>query len=244
MVKSKKLCVATASAVLVAGSAFAFSLTPLQYAMGEEEAENTVVEQADSVLDDYEFPTLPYMKAGYSNVKEYWDDLSAKRSETNGISEEAIELYGSVITDDQKKKLIDLEYKMIGSGSIEDYNEYLDEFNKICAELDEKLAALSTKQYASSNVQYSSNGTRGSSASRSYWSGDANSAKAFIINKESGGSYTATNGRYYGAYQLDINYLNGDLSPENQDRVAEEYVNNRYGGWEGAVAHWQANGWY
>lgn len=241
MVKSKKLCAATAGALLVVGSTFAFSLAPSQYAMGEE-AEDIVIEQTNSVLDNYEFPTLPYMKAGYSNVKEYWDDLSAKRSETNGVSEEAIELYGSVITDEQKQKLIDLESKMIDAGSIEGYNEYLDEFNKICAELDEELAALSAKQYSSSNVQHTSNGTR--SYSGSYWSGDANSAKAFIVNKESGGSYTATNGRYYGAYQLDINYLNGDLSPENQDRVAEEYVNNRYGGWEGAVAHWQANGWY
>lgn len=73
------------------------------------------------------------------------------------------------------------------------------------------------------------------------WDG---SARDFIVSKESGGNYSATNGRYYGAYQLDISYLNGDLSQENQDRVAENYVNNRYGGWEGAMSFWQSHGWY
>ena len=35
--------------------------------------------------------------------------------------------------------------------------------------------------------------------------------------KESSGSYTAQNGQYYGRYQLTITYLNGDLSPANQE---------------------------
>ena len=70
------------------------------------------------------------------------------------------------------------------------------------------------------------------------------SAKEWIANKESGGSYSARNGRYIGRYQLDASYLNGDYSAENQERVANKYVNERYGGWEGAKAFWQANGWY
>ncbi|EPH95335.1 LysM domain protein, partial [Enterococcus faecalis 13-SD-W-01] len=39
-----------------------------------------------------------------------------------------------------------------------------------------------------------------------------NSAKEWIAQKESSGSYTATNGRYVGRYQLDSSYLNGDYS--------------------------------
>ena len=38
------------------------------------------------------------------------------------------------------------------------------------------------------------------------------SAKEWIAQKESSGSYTATNGRYIGRYQLDSSYLNGDYS--------------------------------
>ncbi|WP_165038329.1 LysM peptidoglycan-binding domain-containing protein, partial [Enterococcus sp. ZJ1622] len=51
-----------------------------------------------------------------------------------------------------------------------------------------------------------------------------NSAKEWIAQKESSGSYTATNGRYIGRYQLDSSYLNGDYSAANQERVAEQYV--------------------
>ncbi|WP_227158248.1 aggregation-promoting factor, partial [Enterococcus faecium] len=68
------------------------------------------------------------------------------------------------------------------------------------------------------------------------------SAKEWIAQKESSGSYTATNGRYIGRYQLDSSYLNGDYSAANQERVAEQYVTSRYGSWEAAKAFWEANG--
>lgn len=99
----------------------------------------------------------------------------------------------------------------------------------------EALAAQKQKQ-TSSNTNYSSVTTE------TYQStGDA---KSFIIQKESGGNYNAQNGRYYGAYQLDSSYLNGDYSQENQDRVAENYVSNRYGSWEAAKSFWEQHGWY
>ncbi|EMF0399257.1 LysM peptidoglycan-binding domain-containing protein [Enterococcus faecium] len=69
-------------------------------------------------------------------------------------------------------------------------------------------------------------------------------AKEWIAQKESSGSYTATNGRYIGRYQLDSSYLNGDYSAANQEKVAEQYVASRYGSWEAAKAFWEANGWY
>lgn len=72
----------------------------------------------------------------------------------------------------------------------------------------------------------------------------ANSAKEAIAMTESGGSYTAQNGRYYGRYQLTNSYLGGDYSPENQERVADAYVAGRYGSWEAAWQFHLANGWY
>ena len=80
-------------------------------------------------------------------------------------------------------------------------------------------------------------------ASENY-TGDSSSAKEWIAHKESTGSYTATNGRYIGRYQLDSSYLGGDHSPENQERVADAYVAGRYGSWEAAQQFWLANGWY
>ena len=69
-------------------------------------------------------------------------------------------------------------------------------------------------------------------------------AKEWIAQKESSGSYTAQNGQYYGRYQLTITYLNGDLSPANQEKVANQYVVTRYGSWSAAKNFWLANGWY
>ena len=69
-------------------------------------------------------------------------------------------------------------------------------------------------------------------------------AKEWIAQKESGGSYTATNGRYIGRYQLTDSYLNGDYSAENQERVADAYVAGRYGSWSAAKIFWLNNGWY
>ena len=85
--------------------------------------------------------------------------------------------------------------------------------------------------------------TTTSSYSSSLSSSDA-AAKETIAQRESSGSYTAQNGQYYGRYQLTSSYLNGDLSPENQERVADAYVASRYGSWSAALAFWNANGWY
>lgn len=92
--------------------------------------------------------------------------------------------------------------------------------------------------------------TQQSTASTSTYSnvstGTDSSAKAWIANRESGGSYAAVNASSgaYGKYQLLPQYLHGDYSPANQERVADQYVAQRYNGWIGAQQHWQAYGWY
>ena len=83
-----------------------------------------------------------------------------------------------------------------------------------------------------------------SQSATSVVSGSEQSAKEWIANRESGGSYGATNGRYIGRYQLDASYLNGDYSEANQERVAQQYVTNRYGSWANAQSFWQSHGWY
>ena len=86
--------------------------------------------------------------------------------------------------------------------------------------------------------------TTETSASTSTVSGSEAEAKEWIAQKESGGSYTVTNGRYIGRYQLTDSYLNGDYSAENQERVADAYVAGRYGSWTAAKNFWLNNGWY
>lgn len=73
---------------------------------------------------------------------------------------------------------------------------------------------------------------------------DEAAAKEWIAQKESGGSYTVTNGQYYGRYQLTSSYLHNDFSPANQEKVAQEYVTSVYGSWNNAKNFWLENGWY
>ena len=80
-----------------------------------------------------------------------------------------------------------------------------------------------------------------------YWShlSPANRrAKAWIAQRESGGSYTARNGSVYGRYQLSLGYLHGNLSPATQARPANRYVKGRYGSWVNAKKFWLAHNWY
>ena len=109
-------------------------------------------------------------------------------------------------------------------------------------------AASETTTYeapaASVTVAEETVATTETSASTSTVSGSEAEAKEWIAQKESGGSYTATNGRYIGRYQLTDSYLNGDYSAENQERVADAYVAGRYGSWAAAKNFWLNNGWY
>ena len=109
-------------------------------------------------------------------------------------------------------------------------------------------AATETTTYeapaASVTVAEETVATTETSASTSTVSGSEAEAKEWIAQKESGGSYTATNGRYIGRYQLTDSYLNGDYSAENQERVADAYVAERYGSWTAAKNFWLNNGWY
>ena len=102
---------------------------------------------------------------------------------------------------------------------------------------DEKATTNTTEQATTSKATTTLSASDGLSAE------DA-AAKEWIAQKESSGSYTAQNGQYYGRYQLSLSYLNGDLSPENQEKVANQYVVNRYGSWSAAKNFWLANGWY
>jgi peptidoglycan hydrolase CwlO-like protein len=108
----------------------------------------------------------------------------------------------------------------------------------------EAAAAAAAQAAASASYSEPSYSAPAASAPTSSSWGDEASAKAYIVGKESGGNYSARNGQYYGAYQLTESYLGGDYSPENQDRVADEYVKGRYGSWSAAASFWDSHNWY
>lgn len=101
-----------------------------------------------------------------------------------------------------------------------------------------------TTQATTQTTQTTQTTTQSTTTYSSTATGSEAEAKEWIANKESGGSYTATNGQYIGRYQLTSSYLNGDYSAANQEKVANAYVLSRYGSWTAAKAFWLANGWY
>ena len=110
-------------------------------------------------------------------------------------------------------------------------------------EIEDDKATTNTTEQASTSKANTGQATTTVSASDGLSAEDA-AAKEWIAQKESSGSYTAQNGQYYGRYQLSLSYLNGDLSEVNQEKVANQYVVNRYGSWSAAKNFWLANGWY
>ena len=110
-------------------------------------------------------------------------------------------------------------------------------------EIEDANATNKASEQATTSKTETTQATTTVSASDGLSAEDA-AAKEWIAQKESSGSYTAQNGQYYGRYQLSLSYLNGDLSPENQEKVANQYVVNRYGSWSATKNFWLANGWY
>ena len=110
-------------------------------------------------------------------------------------------------------------------------------------EIEDANSTQKTMEQAPASKTDTTQATTTVSASDGLSAEDA-AAKEWIAQKESSGSYTAQNGQYYGRYQLTITYLNDDLSPANQEKVANQYVVNRYGSWSAAKNFWLANGWY
>ena len=110
--------------------------------------------------------------------------------------------------------------------------------------VEEAPAAATTYEAPAAPATPAAPAAESNTAATSTVSGSEAEAKEWIAQKESGGSYTATNGQYIGRYQLTDSYLNGDYSAENQERVADAYVAGRYGSWTAAKNFWLNNGWY
>ncbi|MBB1080309.1 LysM peptidoglycan-binding domain-containing protein [Limosilactobacillus sp. STM2_1] len=123
-------------------------------------------------------------------------------------------------------------------GEIQEYNAQ----NAANANVNTQQAAQQSTQTTQAQSQQTQNQANQNYTSNA--SGSEAAAKAWIAGRESGGNYGATNGQYVGKYQLSASYLNGDYSPANQERVADQYVASRYGSWTAAQQFWQANGWY
>lgn len=132
---------------------------------------------------------------------------------------------------------------IVQANNLRDPNFILAGQNLVIPAQGQSVQAVSQAQTVESTGSSSSSESKVSAVGTGESSAEA-SARAWIVQRESGGDYNARNGKYIGKYQLDRSYLNGDFSPANQEKTAERYVKQRYGSWVNAQKHWQTHNWY
>ena len=132
---------------------------------------------------------------------------------------------------------------IVQANNLRDPNFILAGQNLVIPAQGQSVQAVSQAQTVESTGSSSSSESKVSAVGTGESSAEA-SARAWIVQRESGGDYNARNGKYIGKYQLDRSYLNGDYSPANQEKPAERYVKQRYGSWVNAQKHWQTHNWY
>lgn len=132
---------------------------------------------------------------------------------------------------------------IVQANNLRDPNFILAGQNLVIPAQGQSVQAVSQAQTVESTGSSSSSESKVSAVGTGESSAEA-SARAWIVQRESGGDYNARNGKYIGKYQLEKSYLNGDYSPANQEKTAERYVKQRYGSWVNAQKHWQTHNWY
>lgn len=132
---------------------------------------------------------------------------------------------------------------IVQANNLRDPNFILAGQNLVIPAQGQSVQAVSQAQTVESTGSSSSSESKVSAVGTGESSAEA-SARAWIVQRESGGDYNARNGKYIGKYQLDKSYLNGDYSLANQEKTAERYVKQRYGSWVNAQKHWQTHNWY
>lgn len=116
-------------AFILLGMIFLFCAVEEENAAANDE----FVEPVDDKIV-YSLPELPWYEMGYTDFKQYWLDIQAKRAEAKGAADEAIEKYSSVITDEQEQQLRDSEKKMLNAVYLADYEKAAAEFDAVTAE--------------------------------------------------------------------------------------------------------------
>lgn len=167
--KKAKIAIFVGFAIIVVVGCLFGITSSMQNAEAEEVTELPIPaeEVAETTLEiDYEFPTMPWQEAGYSDLKTYWEDLTSKRASFEGISAQVQEELAGYLSEEDIAKLDELESKLVKSSSIQQLNEYEAQLNEIVNTAQAaKETALAT--YSASSGSYSSNG--GGNYSGSYY---------------------------------------------------------------------------
>ena len=171
-------------------------------------------------------------------------ELEKTKAETLQYIEEQTILVSEYLTDENKVELENIKAEIESLEYGDDIFSIIKKIDAIIAQANElKVAAEEAaiiQQQQQQQQQY-------------YESISEYDAKEWIAQRESGGSYEAHNGRYWGRYQLNSGWFDGyteefilytEEGHQIQEQQIEAYVAGRYGSWANAYYFWQSHGWY
>ena len=172
-------------------------------------------------------------------------ELEKTKAETLQYIEDKTILVSEYLTDENKTELENIKAEIESLKYGDDIFSIIKKIDAIIEQANElkiaaEEAAIIQQQQQQQPQQY-------------YESISEYDAKEWIAQRESGGSYEAHNGRYWGRYQLDSGWFNGyteefilytEEGHQIQEQQIEAYVTGRYGSWVNAYYFWQSHGWY
>ena len=168
-----------------------------------EKVETVSYEQPSHIfldtINDREFNyDAEWVQLGYSSVMEYHEDLENAKSNSKGVTDDAIETYSQVITDEQIEQLKQHEVGMTTAVNFSTYRAHSDSFDEIilaCADLMQKQAVYFTTASSGSsampNVNYISNGSGLTKSGGVYYYNGRR--ETWYSQRESGQHITASN---------------------------------------------------
>lgn len=196
--------------VVIVGCLFGIT-SSMQNAEAEEVTELPIPaeEVTETTLEtDYEFPTMPWQEAGYSDLKTYWEDLTSKRASFEGISAQMQEELAGYLSEEDITKLDELESKLVKSSSIQQLNEYEAQLNEIVNAAKEVRDA----EIAAQQTAYSSSGNGGA-----YYSNGSGLTKQSGVNYYNGRKETYYSSRVLYHYRTPEWVLGSDGVYRTQD---------------------------
>ena len=173
-------------------------------------------------------------------------ELEKTKAEALQYIEEQTVLVSEYLTDENKVELENIKAEI-------ESLEYGDDIFSIIKKIDAIIAQANELKIAAEEAAIIQQQQQQQQPQQYYESISEYDAKEWIAQRESGGSYEAHNGRYWGRYQLNSGWFDGyteefilytEEGHQIQEQQIEAYVAGRYGSWTNAYYFWQSHGWY
>lgn len=230
--KVKIICIVVLCCLVVCGCSYTL------WSNHQQEQLQAQLEQEEKVRIAEEEKVLEQIKI---------NEFNTTKTEVVLLLDEQTETWQDWFTEEDLVYIKELRERIMSATIEENLNGFVIEIEELAANAE---AAKIAAEEAQKQSYYTYNNNYNYDYSSELSSGDA---KEQIAWYESRGSYDATNGQYWGRYQLSNGWFDGYdkdfiLNTEEghaiQEEKANEYVEGRYGSWENAHNFWQNNGWY